>query len=294
MPKIYFASKMVRNQRRYEAIDGQQRLRAIQDFFGGKRILSPESAGRAAGPHKLTVDDLTSTELSTFNSYKVTVSITEQASPEYKRVLFTRLQLGEHLNPAELRNALESSAPRQFRSFAINNPFFDKAGIKDKRFMRDDYLTHIFGYLYFKNQADWKDIKAPSLKLFVLARSVGVSASHLHLATRVLEFMESIVSIRKAKTLFRNKWTFFDSFLFLAEHHDTLLELDAASIGLQLCRVEALRKQYYRTSETLLAKTCRVSHKEELFHYIHAYKAGGAIRQNIEVRSNYLKLAISL
>lgn len=294
LPKFYFAKSIIGGTTSLEIVDGQQRLRSILEFNAGKRILDAESVGRTSAGTKLTIEDLTKVELKRFSRYKLTISIIESPTSAYKRTLFTRLQLGERLNPAELRNALESSAPRQFRTLATNHEFFDAARIEDKRYKRDDYLTHIFALLYFANDAKWQDIKASSLKQFVLARCTGVKSTHLKIVSDVLDFMKEICDHDSKKNIFKNKWTFVDTAFYLCQRYSSIRVANARTLLTRLETIESLRKKYYRNSERLLDSSVQVPHKSELFHYIQSYKAGGAVRSNIEARLSYLNAVIKL
>lgn len=294
LPKFYFAKSIIGGATRFEVVDGQQRLRSIFELHDGERILDAESVGRAAVGAKLNITDLTTIELKRFNRYKLTISIIDSPTSDYKRTLFTRLQLGERLNPAELRNALESSAPRQFRTLATNHEFFSAARIEDKRYKRDDYITHVFALLYFESETKWQDIKAPSLKQFVLARCVGIKHSHLRLVSQVLDFMKEICDLDPKKSVFKNKWTFVDTAFYLCQRFDRIKAGHARAVLTRLETIESLRKEYYRNSERLLESSVQIAHKTELFHYIQAYKAGGAVRSNIEARLKYLNAVIKL
>jgi len=292
LPKIYIARK--KSGHLYEVIDGQQRIKTLHIFHQGEKLLNPESLGRGVGNHKLSINDLSAIERKTFDDYKLTISIVEDATPSFKRALFTRLQLGEHLNSAELRNALASSAPRQFRSIAQTHTFFGYAGIKDSRYQRDDYLTHVFALLDLDGIEGWKDIKALKLKQFVLAKAKGISAAHLERVDIILTFMEQIALNTTQTKPFRNKWSFVDAFMYCNRNHTRLNTLNVNLLGNRFLQIESFRKKYYKGPEELLKATCAVSHKKLLYDYIAAFKAGGAMRENIEIREKYLNKVIAL
>ena len=291
LPKLYLASKSGGGKPPYEVIDGQQRVRALTEFADDSFSIPPQSVGRAPEEGSVRYSDLDTDELENFEKFELTVSVISEATPIFKRTLFQRLQLGERLNPAELRNALQSSAPREFRSIATSHDFFAVAGIKDSRYRRDDYLTHIFALLEFQG-SPWKDIKAPSLRDFVLARKRGLNKEHVKLTDEVLTFLADVA--RHAQKVFRNKWSFVDAFMFCALRPSVLDEVNVAPLARCLKRIEDLRKEYFKQPEKLLEPQSRAMHKRELYDYIHAYKASGAVRDNINTRSTYLEKAIVL
>lgn len=291
LPKLYLASTSGEGKPPYEVIDGQQRVRALTDFAKGSFSIAPKSVGRPPGGEDVKYSDLNGDEVAKFEKCELTVSVVSGASSLFKRTLFERLQLGERLNPAELRNALQSSAPRELRSFATTHTFFDVAKIKDSRYRRDDYLTHVFALLEFGKDG-WKDIKAPSLRDFILNRAQGLDKEHVKLGDKVLTFLEEVA--RHAQKAFRNKWSFVDAFMFCARRPKELTEANVTALAGRLKRIEELRKKYYKRPEELLDSECRIAHKRELHDYIHAYKAAGAVRENIEARALYLEKGITI
>ncbi|MEI7910337.1 MAG: hypothetical protein WCK77_11925 [Verrucomicrobiota bacterium] len=275
----------------YEVIDGQQRVRSIFDFASGKLAVSTASLGRSTSGGTIKRATLTASEESDFLNFQITVSIISNASSTFKRTLFARLQLGERLNPAELRNALPSAVPREIRSIALTHRFFEVAGIKDSRYRRDDYLTHTFALLEHSSEKTWKDIKAPELKKLVLQRTHGLKQIHLAEADRILDSLEKIV--RHSQKIFRNKWSFVDAFMFLSRLN-SINEIRARSIARQFQHIEELRREHYKKPDVLLDASCRVPNKRLLYHYILSYKTGGALETSIQARADYLKASISV
>ena len=291
LPKLYLALKSGLGAGNYEVIDGQQRVRAISQFAAGAFGISPQSLGRTAGERGVKHSDLRPNELEQFENFELTVAVISGADPLFKRTLFARLQLGERLNPAELRNALQSSTPLELRSIATMHGFFKVAGIKNNRYRREDYLTHVFALLEF-GEDDWRDIKAPRLRDFVLSRSRGLNKEDRKIGDSVLTFLEIVA--RHAQKAFQNKWSFVDAFMFCSRRSEALTSSKALAVARSLKRIEELRKEHYKRPELLLATGCRVPHSQELHDYINAYKTAGAVRENIEARSVYLEKVVNI
>lgn len=286
LPKIYLARKGSSSPPRYEVIDGQQRVRALLRFANGKLKVPKSSVGGGASQEKVDWSGLSPTQIETFLGASLTFATIDGANGTYKRTLFARLQLGERLNPAELRNALPSSIPRELRATALSHPFFESAAIKDSRYKRDDYLTHVWALLSHGDSTKWKDIKAPALKQFVLSHSRGLPQELLARSEEILDRLEKIT--RFAQKALRNKWSFVDAFMFCDR---TTLPDDDSSVRTMarlLKKIEDQRRAYYKKPDALLEDDCRVPHRRKLYDYIMAYKAGGAVRENIEARAEYL------
>jgi hypothetical protein len=286
LPKLYLAQSRVLNTTRYEVIDGQQRVRAILDFSSGQLKIPSDTFGPNSVTHQIGIDDISAQHRKDFNAFGLTVAIVHGASSTFKRTLFERLQLGERLNSVEIRNALPSSVPVELRSIAETHPFFPASGIKSSRYRREDYLTHIAALLAAGRDEGVRDIKAPYLRSYVLEQRQGIPKQHLRIIDDILTYLRRVVA--HAPKALRNKWSFVDAAMYCNRNIRRLHRISAAKVGAGLLRVEEARIKYNRTSESLLATACRVPYKEELYHYIHAYKAGAALTQHLRTRAQYL------
>ena len=92
IPKLYFNRTSNNN---YEVVDGQQRLWAIWEFFGGEFNYKRQKFSQ-----------LTSSQQSTIKNYALQITVLDDADEAYLRKLFVRLQIalllvtGEKLNAA--------------------------------------------------------------------------------------------------------------------------------------------------------------------------------------------------
>jgi hypothetical protein len=114
---------------KYEAVDGQQRLRAVWEFFDNKYSLSEEYSPHVAGKKykDLDVDDRRKLEL-----YQFSIVIIKESSDDEIREMFCRLQNGKPLNSAEKRNAMVSNM-RDFCADLAEHPFFQSVSFTNQR-----------------------------------------------------------------------------------------------------------------------------------------------------------------
>ncbi|MEN3944237.1 DUF262 domain-containing protein [Prosthecobacter sp. SYSU 5D2] len=288
LPKIYLAKIGSAQSQKFEVIDGQQRVRAIFEFADNLFSVPSDSINGNSDSEYTNYKDLSEKAKESFNSFGLTVTILSDASPTFKRTLFERLQLGERLNSAELRNALPSSTPTDLRSFATTHSFFDNAGISNVRYKREDYLTHVFAYLHFSRKNLLKDIKAPSLRKYVLESQHGVDRADQKRIDAILTFLQAVVKCRQ-KTL-RNKWSFVDAVIYCS-HHGTE-KLRPKAFAEVLGKIEDWRKEYSKRPEMLMETTCRVPNKRLLYQYIKAYQTGAALKESLDSRLQYLVATI--
>ena len=137
IPKIYVQQFPKGEKYRYAVIDGQQRLRAIWDFFDGNLKLAKNA--RQIGNINIANEEyaVLSPRLQTnFNRYKLDVVIVKNAEEDAVRDLFLRLQGGTTLKAQEKRNAMPGDMQRFVKNIA-QHPFFESFGFSDSRYAFD-------------------------------------------------------------------------------------------------------------------------------------------------------------
>lgn len=136
IPKLYWR-KVSSRPDKYDVVDGQQRLRAIWDFFDGEFPL-PQNADPIDGEivanlhYQHLPDDLRMR----FDVYALDVVVLEESDEDEVREMFLRLQNGTSLKSQEKRNAY----PGQMRAFVrqlVSHPFFQAVGFSNSRFNHD-------------------------------------------------------------------------------------------------------------------------------------------------------------
>ena len=136
IPKLYWRKTGTKPDT-YDVVDGQQRLRAIWEFFDGKYKL-PQNADPVDGfeiascKYNYLPDDIRMK----LDIYPLDIIILEETDEDEVREMFLRLQNGTTLKAQEKRNAF----PGKMRDFVRNlsgHPFFSKVGFGNARFTYD-------------------------------------------------------------------------------------------------------------------------------------------------------------
>ena len=136
VPKIYLR-EVSDSSYDFEAVDGQQRLTAIWEFYENIYSLSRDCDsvdGREVA--NLKFKDLDEDAKDSFEAYELSVVVLRDASTEEVEEMFLRLQNGTSLNAAEKRNAMPGEMKLFIRELA-NHPFFEACGFTGKRFAYD-------------------------------------------------------------------------------------------------------------------------------------------------------------
>jgi hypothetical protein len=136
IPKLYWR-KISTKPDKYDVVDGQQRLRAIWEFFDGEFPL-PKNAEPIDGDvvANLHYEHLPDELRMRFDVYALDVVILEESDEDEVREMFLRLQNGTSLKAQEKRNAY----PGKMRAFVrqlVSNPFFQIVGFANSRFNHD-------------------------------------------------------------------------------------------------------------------------------------------------------------
>ena len=79
-----------------------------------------------------------------FDQFDLSISEITSSTVDEITNLFSRLQMGVSLNPAELRNALGGAMRHVIDAIATSHEFFLDSRIPDSRYKRQDYATHAF------------------------------------------------------------------------------------------------------------------------------------------------------
>ncbi|MDP3029056.1 MAG: DUF262 domain-containing protein [Deltaproteobacteria bacterium] len=136
VPKIYWRKTGTKPDT-YDVVDGQQRLRAIWEFFDGKYKL-PKDADPADGFEIASCKyiDLPDDLRMKLDIYPLDIIILEETDEDEVREMFLRLQNGTTLKAQEKRNAF----PGKMRGFVRNlseHNFFLKVGFSNARYTYD-------------------------------------------------------------------------------------------------------------------------------------------------------------
>lgn len=127
----------------YEVVDGQQRLRAIWEFFDGSYSL-PKDADPIDGMdvRGLKYQDLPHDLRIKCDTYNLDVVILESADEDETREMFLRLQNGTSLKAQEKRNAMPGKM-RDFVKTLASHPIFSVCGFSNARFVFDQVAAQM-------------------------------------------------------------------------------------------------------------------------------------------------------
>jgi Protein of unknown function DUF262/HNH endonuclease len=142
VPKIYWR-QTGKNPDTYEVVDGQQRIRAIWDYHGGRYAL-PRKTDSIDGfeIQGKKYDDLPDDLRLRFDTYNVNVVIVSDTDEDEVREMFLRLQNGTTLKAQERRNAM----PGKMRDFVKNlaeHPFFASCHFSNARYTFDQLAAQM-------------------------------------------------------------------------------------------------------------------------------------------------------
>lgn len=136
IPKIYLR-EIEHNEFGEEAIDGQQRLTAISEFYADAFPLAKDADAVQGFEIKgKSFSDLHEDIKDLFEAYELSVVVLRDASNEDVEEMFLRLQNGTTLNAAEKRNAMPGNM-KDFVRTLVDHKFFESCGFKNVRFAFD-------------------------------------------------------------------------------------------------------------------------------------------------------------
>ena len=132
IPKLYFNKA----EQGYEVVDGQQRLWAIWDYLD-------DGYTYGGGGEPQLFSELSDAQRRRILDYELQVTVLHDASDEYLRQLFLRLQLGLLLLTGEKLHAASGQMKRfVFRDLA-SHPFIAGLGIPKRRFAKETLSAQI-------------------------------------------------------------------------------------------------------------------------------------------------------
>lgn len=133
IPKIYFN---VAQDGSIEVVDGQQRLWAIWGFLDND--FTYQSNGQAR-----LFSELSEHERTAIKSYKLQITVFDEAEEDYLRELFLRLQLGLLLNTGEKLHAAIGKMKEFVFGILAQSPFITNLGIPSRRYARETLCAQI-------------------------------------------------------------------------------------------------------------------------------------------------------
>lgn len=294
IPKVYLRCLVPGNAHAHDAVDGQQRLRAIWEFQAGEfaldypEALAPIDTFPVAGKK---FSELHESLRNRFEAFEVSVAEITDATNDEITNLFARLQMGVSLNPAELRNAMLSPMRHVIDSIATTHEFFLESRIPEARYKRQDYLAHAFAMAAYKGT---KDIKAPDLKRMISEYGPEKADQLLQITAAVGDALNVLAEVnRRLNQRITQKWIFVDLFWMIMQQQSAGAVIAPDEMAENYLEFERLRREYNSHPEDLI-NTSEGQPKEtrlnrQLYNYIVAFRAQGATHANLKVRNTAIR-----
>lgn len=284
IPKFYLRKTPTDALYEYEVTDGQQRIRSIWEFAESSFKLDASLIDEL-DTKGLDFEALKSNKIiyAKFLNYEINIAVIKEATQDEIRTLFARLQMGDKLNPAELRHAMASNLGNAVISITENHQFFEAdCKIPNVRYKHQDYLDNA---ITLCNYDGTKNIKAVDIKSLYMELSKSTLAEMQPLllkVNKVLDYMQKINSYKKG--IFKNKWAFVDMFYLLYKNIDSIREIKPKNLSENFIEFEGLRKKNNSNPEKLIDDKQSISYDKDLYDYIIAFKTSGADKGNAKIR----------
>lgn len=145
IPQLYLTKAQNADQYQWEVVDGQQRLRAIWEFFDGAYKLSEDS--EPLGEHDIAnkaFSELHPEIKNRLHGHSLSFVILEEENEGEIEEMFLRLQNGSSLNSAEKRNAISGELRDFVRDTASTHRLFTGCvRFPDKRYAHHEIVAQM-------------------------------------------------------------------------------------------------------------------------------------------------------
>ena len=289
VPMIYLLKTNESQPYHFEVVDGQQRLRAVWDFIDGTYSLAKDAQDingiRIANK---SFDDLTNRMKNKLRNFEIVIAYIVDAHQPAISEVFSRMQMGIRLNPAELRNAIQTGLRHAIDSTARLHPFFRESRIPPARFKHQDYLAHALSVCHHRSQ---RDAKAPQLKDdYTHLTESSDYAPLIAAANDILDLLHNI-NTRNRKRI-TQKWMFVDLFYFLYCNRKKIKLISKPALSSLYRKLDDDRREHNAEPELLLAgKPTRGD--RDLYDYIMAFKYAGGEKSSLQQRAKVVKRRFS-
>ena len=218
LPKFYLRSS--HHPYEHEIVDGQQRLRAIWEFQNDQYRLGKTSKEIP------DYDDLSGKKWSELSSdqkdkignFPLTIVEIKNASNEQVEELFSRLQEGVVLNPAEKRNAMSGKMRDFVADLGETHPVFPLTRINNKRFAWHNLAAIV---TCLEEAGGSTDVKAENLYEMYDRNNENFDDND-PAAKKVRRYLNYMARILKDRPPEMNiKWGFVDLYLLISKMHDS-------------------------------------------------------------------------
>lgn len=289
IPKIYLRRCTTPGAFTYEAVDGQQRLRAIWEFRQGNLLLGFSEPLLPIDGHAIADKSFSQLDKSLrdrFDDFLVNIAEIIQSTPDEISTLFSRLQMGVSLNPAELRNAIGSPMRHVVDAVALSHDFFENSRISSVRYKRQDYAALAFAMAAFRTK---RDVKASDLRSLFL--EITGQDRILELSAEVGDALNVLAEVNELSGhKITQKWIFVDLVWLMMQRHAEGAAVDSNKLATAYQRFESRRRDFIRTPEELLrGRRANPALDRHLYSYINAFKVEGGQAASLVTRSIALR-----
>jgi len=283
IPKIYLRHCKPGSAFKYEVADGQQRLNAIWEFIDDAYKTGKLYGDGGELDHRM-FSTLPTAVVERIGNYKLSVTIAYKATNDQIRELFARLQKGDRLTPAELRNSIPSRIGDIIRAMAQTHSFFLNGPFSSFRYKADDMLSHAFAVEIYQGN---EDMKAPNLEnMYMEFQKKTVTQRIVRAVNRNLKIMNKM-QINYPKCI-KTKWGFVDIYSVLSIKK---LSKSPEKLAKKYILWEDKRKKNLATPENLLETKSKTN--RGLYNYIMAFQKEGATVVNLKIRRDELATWLS-
>ena len=256
----------------YHIVDGQQRIQTLREFKNNKFALDGKISGPELDGKKYK--DLNSDQVDQFDNFQLTCILLMGYNDDKTRLLFSKLQRGKPLNPAEKLNAFPGSVVRVMRELGKHS-FFKRVTFALKRYksyhlaaklllLEKEGVTDIsphYLYDFFNKYCDLKPNSSlnndVSKVLNFLAKSFSEKSPELHNDTWVINFYLLASHLRKSYVMKGKEEDFYDFCI-----------------------------EFWKKAEEAKRKG---KGPAELMKFVDANSSGTTSKNNIEIRLNLMK-----
>ena len=304
VPKIYLRKVAPGGLYDWEAVDGQQRLRAIWEFLA-KRSDKLKTQGFAlkttpalAPVRGLAIADKTYPQLEKglrekFMGFEIGVGEITDASNDEITVLFARLQMGMPLNPAELRNADLGPMRNIIQLMAKSHEFFANTRLKDERTKHFDFASYAFAVAACRGA---RNMKSTDLRELQQEYNNGPMEDVMTLSSKVGEALNVLAEVDQLTRFpIVRKWIFVDLLALIMTYQDAGKAITVAKFTSAYDAFEERRRAYVSTPDRLLDTSRKDARKldRSLYDYLFAFRTEGAnaasLQQRLKTMARFFK-----
>lgn len=290
IPKIYLRQNRNSAAFDWEAVDGQQRLRAIWSFREGhlqltaREHLQPVDGSPIDG---LTYPELSKTLRDRFDAFEVSIAQILEGSNDEVTALFSRLQMGVPLNPAELRNAMLVPVRHAIDTIATSHPFFINSKIRGARHKHQDYLTNIFAWTAFKGDSN---IKAPDLRRLYASLGPDRTDEIMEICAALNDALDVLTTVNAITNgSITQKWIFVDLMWLVMCAQADGGTVDPIKVATAYQAFESRRREFNSHAEDLINARRVPVLDRQLYNYIQAFRTEGARRDHVNERAQAIR-----